>query len=576
MMSFPSSCQALLVLVVALCPGIEASSEAFLLEHKKGLRARVNVETFQSEVLDAMGEALGCGSQVSEEHLQALEEALKPTYRTLPKNSNGRLERRSLRYLAYRYFNERSSLIIRGFEPSRPVNESHWNSAAILSQHVPGFVESVLESKHKEIHGFDLRDAAFMVATLEQLVFDSERILLEKVYDEQRKPSHRALGKQGLGQLLESYLVHWMMGDDLEGVNLLLGNRSLLATAFPHWDLLVSFAHGQIEALDYERQKKPLRTAPTSGGNALSSRYSFDDVHSVVGGITTSFGSFWESECINMKEQLVAMDTHHTGRVPLSKFYGSALDTEWRFGESESYLRELGALDETSSWGKQVIIPNYIQGASNCIVNTPHYMICCANDCLSIMTEIDVAVGTPMAEPALLLRIVGNMSTMTSLEDETDVQVGGLKGQLESIAAAHNGKVPIHGRLFAQWLHYAFPRECPFPHKSGTALQLTPSQFGEGYIASDVELMAHASQRNSSGFDVTAKKEDLQWMSQWSEEEELIGGHQDLAKAEAPRKATMLGFALFVCAGLLGIVGVNRKTAKSDFLLPTYSKTHFV
>ena len=27
---------------------------------------------------------------------------------------------------------------------------------------------------------------------------------------------------------------------------------------------------------------------------------------------------------------------------------------------------ELGALDETSWLGKQVIIPNYIQGASNC------------------------------------------------------------------------------------------------------------------------------------------------------------------------------------------------------------------
>jgi hypothetical protein len=57
-----------------------------------------------------------------------------------------------------------------------------------------------------------------------------------------------------------------------------------------------------------------------------------------------------------------------TGRVPLSKFYGKSItDAEWRFGESESYLRERGALDETSArLGQQVIIPNYIQGASNC------------------------------------------------------------------------------------------------------------------------------------------------------------------------------------------------------------------
>ena len=100
-----------------------------------------------------------------------------------------------------------------------------------------------------------------------------------------------------------------------------------------------------------------------------------------------------------MKQKLVSLDKRRTGRVPLSKFYGKSLtDAEWRFGESESYLRsltsrdekafnvlvhmffqtlarpghckmsrgELGALDETSWLGKQVIISNYIQGASNC------------------------------------------------------------------------------------------------------------------------------------------------------------------------------------------------------------------
>merc|ERR550537_1532339 len=28
--------------------------------------------------------------------------------------------------------------------------------------------------------------------------------------------------------------------------------------------------------------------------------------------------------------------------------------------------------------------------------------------------------------------------------------------------------IPLHGRLLAQWLHYAFPRECPYPHMPGT------------------------------------------------------------------------------------------------------------
>ena len=67
-----------------------------------------------------------------------------------------------------------------------------------------------------------------------------------------------------------------------------------------------------------------------------------------------------------------------------------------------------------------------------------------------------------------------------------------LVSQLHSIAKAHGGKVPIHGRLFAQWLHYVFPRDCSFPHKSGAAQSLSPTQFGDGYLASDDEMEAHA------------------------------------------------------------------------------------
>merc|ERR1719336_1641160 len=118
-------------------------------------------------------------------------------------------------------------------------------------------------------------------------------------------------------------------------------------------------------------------------------------------------------------QQLVAMDTHRTGRVPLSKFYGTALNTDWRFGESESYLREMGVLDETSAWrGKQVVIPNYLQAASNCIVSTPHYLVCCINECESLLGEIEDGIGSPTAPPSVLLPLVGNMTSQTTVDDD--------------------------------------------------------------------------------------------------------------------------------------------------------------
>eukprot|EP00969_Alexandrium_andersonii_P173490 7669586-Alexandrium_andersonii.AAC.1 len=52
-----------------------------------------------------------------------------------------------------------SALVLRGFEPSRAASTS-WGNADILSQRVPGFVESVLDSRHAEERGFGFEERA--------------------------------------------------------------------------------------------------------------------------------------------------------------------------------------------------------------------------------------------------------------------------------------------------------------------------------------------------------------------------------------------------------------------------------
>mmetsp|Transcript_70614 Transcript_70614/g.111713 ORF Transcript_70614/g.111713 Transcript_70614/m.111713 type:complete len:552 (+) Transcript_70614:79-1734(+) len=550
--------QAALFMCLAL-PLIEASSESF---HRGGaLRATVESATFHAELQEAMGEALGCGGEVSEEHLKTLEDEMSSVYATLPKNSLGRIDRRSLRFLAYRYFNEKHSLAIRGFEPSRVSNDSSWAAAEILSQRVPSYVESVLMSRHADTRGFDLRDTALVITTIEQLLFDTESNLLEKVYKEKRK-SHESLRREDLQDLLEAYLVHWLMGNDEEGIRLLLGNARLRQRTFPHWDQLVHFAHGEVQALDFKRQH--------GGTGTLQTEYSFDDAHEVIGGITRNFASFWESECTEMKEQLIAMDPSRTGRVPLSRFYGTGLEADWRFAESEAYLRELGALDE-SSRTKQVIIPNYIQAASNCIVATNHYMVCCHNDCNPLLAEIEQAIHAPFAAPERLLEVVKNMTTMTSLEVEHPARLDStLLAQLRQIAASHNGEVPLHGRLFLQWLHYVFPQQCAFPHKSGTTNALSPLEFQGGeYVASQSTMMEHSKGANES------EEEDEEWMALWSEEEELIAGYEELHWTA--RVSQKCGFICFGLAALLGAIRLNWKPKAEIELLPSYrGKAHFV
>jgi len=553
----------LLYVAAALCPR-PGAARSFLEDH-----GAINSAAFQNDIWNAMGTMMGCGDQFAPEKVTAIETALAPMWRTLPKNEHGLVERRLLRYVVHRHFMKQSSLIVRGFEPTRLVNASHWGVAEILSQQVPAYVEAVLESAHAEQRGFSLQDAVTMAATLEHLIYDSETALLERVYKRERIPLTTSLNQKGIVKVLEKYFVFWMLGDDIEGIEMLLYNRTLLEATIPHWGAVVGLGAGLVQALEFDRRKSP---RPRRGRDMWAKRYSFDDAHEVVASITRTFQSFWQSECIAMKQSLVEMDRHGTGRVPLSKFYAVGVDSDWRFGESEAYLRELGALDETSRWhSKQVIISNYIQATSNCIVSTPHYHVCCMNECESFLGDIEVAIGAPVASPSEILALVGNMTSQATLDDDSSPSLEGrLTTQLEQVAATHGGKVPLHGRLFAQWLHYAFPRECQFPHKTGTVATLTPSEFGEDFVAHSEDMKMHASNASAADVPLTVGREELQWMSQWSEEEELIvdysselrgswgthyylvmigglaalaagGVHRSRSSARSPREASRLG-----------------------------------
>jgi len=509
--------------------------------------------SFTAQMLDhdlqaAMEEVMGCGTRkASPEALERIKCLVQSMWNTMPKNSYGNLEWRSLRYVAHRFFMYKSSMLIRGFEPSLALSDS----AEIFSKQLPDHVNGMLGGEQAK-RGYDIDDGVALLAALEQLVFDSESALLEQVYKTVRVDTKRLLGGKHMQRLLEGYIVHWMLGDDAASIRILMHNRTLLETGFPHWSDLKGFLEGRIRLMNYQRAQE---AGPGFGKSIMDNVYSFDDAHTVVGGMTQSFQSYWESECVSMKAQLSEMDKIGTGRVKLSDFYGTGMDADWRFGESETYLRELGVLDESSPWlGKQVIIPNYLLAASNCIVSTPHYLICCRNECEVLLRDIEAEIGTPMADPHDLLRVVSNLTS--SSNEDPPLLTEGLAEQLHIVAKAHGGSVPLHGRLFAQWLHYAYPRECPFPHKTGTfskAQTLTPEKFGETYIASqnDMEVViAAASLLNESSGQLTPEQ-DAQWMSQWSVEEELFAEYTLIS---APWEGHRSWSSVLVVVSLVGLV----------------------
>jgi len=235
--------------------------------------------------------------------------------------------------------------------------------------------------------------------------------------------------------------------------------------------------------------------------------------------LTDTFGAWQNGECMAMKGRLMKMEEDGTGRVRLADFHAHALEGSWQFGESTEYLRQLGALDETPRpGGPRVVIPNYIASLNNCIFDSGYYSVCCISECEGLFLHVEKAIRRPEASPEEISRVVSALPSSTVPGNRTlsNVQLH----RLYAIAHGHEGVVPLYGRLFAQWMHHAYPRECPFPHRAGTTkpefVDLW-SSHGEAQIAKAEELTQSVQRRGSvrAGAPVQAPA--------WTFEEELSG-----------------------------------------------------
>merc|ERR1719220_1034735 len=104
------------------------------------------------------------------------------------------------------------------------------------------------------------------------------------------------------------------------------------------------------------------------------------------------------------------------------------------------------------------------------------YSICCIDECDAIMARFERSIASSAAEPQVIAELVS--ATPSDTVSAPRGLAVPLRRRLDDIDDRHGGRIPIHGRLFAQWMHHAFPNECPFPHVSGSlASPLTPAAW---------------------------------------------------------------------------------------------------
>jgi len=480
------------------------------------------------------------GSSAIRGRLARLEAALHPMFQSLPKNEHGNLGHSTVRYALHRLFVQRHGWYIKGLEHAgQSWNES--SHATILKDQAADVVQSVFEHRLGD-RGLGLHELSVLAATLEHLIHDESQDRLGHAYKNTNRQLAANMTFEQAAEVTYNYMKIFILGETLASST----NDARMTQIYPGWAQTRSFAKDILKDTAHEQRREGVRDP--------WSNLDFMTVGKAVEEISEQYGRFQDGECRAMKNDLIALGDRGIGRVPLSEFYRPALEGKsWQFMESADFLRTLGALDETDPNVPSVIIPNYVSSQSNCVVSTSYYSVCCMDECEGLMGQLEKEFASPDAAPKEIASLVSGFTTSTISGART--LSAPLLRRLDDIADGHHGTVPLHGRLFGQWMHHAFPRECPFPHASGSTNPQSASDWinGAGKArASRGEMQTVATLAKELG--VSASDE----LTQWNHEEEL------LVPRAAPRSRTgsslWAGLRNVMFAAALVAVGVGAVT----------------
>jgi len=466
--------------------------------------------------------------------MKGITEALRPIFIALPKNNMGRVGPASARFALHRLFVQRHGWQVKGLAAYGETWEGVHPSVA-LADRIPHTVKHLFDDK-LDGTGLSLHELAAFAATLEHMIHSEAMTRLQAAYKLLGDEPMQTLQRDEARRVIQSYMAMYVIGLNASATTRSKAQIENIETIYPGWKDTLKFLDTLQLELVGERPK-----------------YEFSDITDVVEEAGERFGRFQNQECIEMKKMLVKLEEFEgSGRVRLADFYGSALHAgQWQFSESVGYLRELGALDESESSNLRVVIPNYLNAPSNCMEPSAYYGVCCIDECEELLGHVEKEVKAPTATPKEIANIFVNVPS-ASLAAGRKLSTTSLH-RLQELGDHHQGHIPIHGRLFAQWLHLAYPRECPYPHVSGTIRPKTANdwmQAGLPTTARNEEMQQHieAGRQVLSTRNGTDEELSSEW---WSMEEELVDAQAhswELSRKAEKGPWRIMIYAVFACA----------------------------
>merc|ERR1719247_2154637 len=150
------------------------------------------------------------------------------------------------------------------------------------------------------------------------------------------------------------------------------------------------------------------------------------------------------------------------------------------------------------------------------------------DECEGILGRLEQLISAPDASASTILSLIP-MIPSASMPSNRTLSTW-LQQRLHQVANHHSGRVPLHGRLFAQWLHYAYPRECNFPHAAGTINPVRPEDLLEsGTVTEDdislneTEMQKVIASANPVKHRIPGSEADaIEESGMWTMDEELV------------------------------------------------------
>lgn len=135
--------------------------------------------------------------------------------------------------------------------------------------------------------------------------------------------------------------------------------------------------------------------------------------------------------------------------------------------------------------------------------------------------------------------------------------------------------MPLHGRLFMQWLHHAYPRECPYPHLSGVSKPVTARQWKEQtgeQPTADAETMRWHIQESRAADVVANPLFEESYEVPWLAQEELFINHLPESQPQQQPITGILGrgllLAAMACSMMLALMHMITKAGEAMTAVP--------